>query len=166
MAASKKKECANLVPCISSIVNHQWWSAATCDGDPHLCHAEKWKPIVYHAAGIHEWPGFESFSTCEHEALTEEQRRKKVWLPIESPAHNALKEVAWKPKLLKDILLLAYCLQTGGLEVFHRIMAKKYLPKSQHYSCNVMKCRTQLAIIDNNWNAGREIATTETGGPI
>ena len=43
-------------------------------------------------------------------------------------------------------------------------MAKKYLPKSQHYSYNGMKCRTQLAIIDNNWNAGREVATTEAGG--
>lgn len=162
VAASKKKECANLVPWISSIVNHLWWSAATCDGDPQLCQ-EKWKSIVYHVAGIHEWPGFESFSACEHEALTEEQRRKKVWLPIGSTAHNALKEVAWKPKLLKDVLLLADFVQTGGLEVFHGTMAKKYLPKSQHYSYNGMKCRTQLAIIDNNWNAGREVATTEAG---
>ena len=119
---------------------------------------------MYHVAGIHEWPGFESFSACEHEGLTEEQRRNKVWLPIGSPAHNALKEVAWKPKLLKDILLLADFVPTGGLEVFHGTMAKKYLPKSQHYSYNGMKCRTQLAIIDNNWNAGREVATTEAGG--
>ena len=43
-------------------------------------------------------------------------------------------------------------------------MAKKYIPKSQHYSYNGMKCRTQLAIIDNNWNSGREVATTEAGG--
>ena len=85
--------------------------------------------------------------------MTEEQRRKKVWLPVGSPAHNALKEV----------LLLADFVQTGGLEVFHGTMAKKYLPKSQHYSYNGMKCRTQLAIIDNNWNVGREVATTEAG---
>lgn len=26
-------------------VNHLWWSAATCNGDPHLCQ-EKWKSIV------------------------------------------------------------------------------------------------------------------------
>ena len=82
------------------------------------------------------------------------------------PAHNAIKEVAWKPKLVKDILLLADFVQTGGLEVFQGTMAKKYLPKSQHYSYNGMKCRTQLAIIDNNWNTGREVATTEAGGPI
>ena len=164
VAASKKRECTNLVPWISSIVNHLWWSAATCNGDPYLCQ-EKWKSIVYHVAGIHEWPGFELFSACEHEVLAEEQRRNKVWLPFGSPAHTALKDVSWKPKLLRDILLLADFVQTGALEVFHGIMAKKYLPKCQHYSYNGMKCRTQLAIIDNNWNAGREVATTEAGDP-
>ena len=86
-----------------------------------------------------------------------------MWLPIGSTAHNALKELAWKPKLLKDILLLADFVLTGGLEVFHGSMAKKYLPKSQHYSYNGMKCRTQVAIIDNNWNAGSEVVTTEAG---
>ena len=80
---------------------------------------------MYHVAGIHEWPGFELFSACEHEVLAEEQRRNKVWLPFGSPAHTALKEVSWKPKLLRDILLLADFVQTGALEVFHGIMAKK-----------------------------------------
>ena len=162
VAASKKRECANLGPWISSIVNHLWWSASTCNSDPRLCQ-EKWKSILYHVAGIHEWPGFELFSKCDHEELTEEQRRNKEWSRIGFPASNALKEVAWKPKLLKDVLLLAEFVQTGGLEVFHGTMAKKYLPKSQHYSYNGMKCHTQLAVIDNNWNAGREIATTKNG---
>ena len=106
---------------------------------------------MHRVAGIHKWPGFESFSACEHEVLTDEQRRNKVWLPVGSPAHNALKKVAWKPKLLKDILLLADFVQSGNLDVFHGTMARKYLPKSQHYSYNGMKCRMQLAIIDNNW---------------
>ena len=77
--------------------------------------------------------------------------------------HNALKEIVWKPKLLKDVLILADFVQTGGLEVYHGTMAKKYLPKAQHYSYNGMRCRTQLAVIDNNWNAGRNVATTESG---
>ena len=99
---------------------------------------------MYHAAGIHEWPGFESFSTCEHEALTEEQRRKKVWLPIESPAHNPLKEVAWKPKLLKDILLFADCLQTGGLGSFssyHGQEAPPLIP-ALFLNCNEIAVRS------------------------
>lgn len=95
--------------------------------------------------------------------MTDEQTRNKVWLKLGSPAHSALKEVAWKAKLLKDVQLLADFVQTGGLEVFHGTMAKKYIPKSQHYSYNGMKSRTQLAIIDHNANAGRAIATTEAG---
>lgn len=67
-------------------------------------------------------------------------------------------------KALKDILLLADFIQTGGLEVFHGTLAKKYLPKSQHYSYNGMKCCMQVAIIDNNSNAGREVAPTEAVG--
>ena len=155
MWSHQKRKCADLVPLISSLVNHLWWSAATCNGDPLLCQ-EKLKSIVYHVGGIHALPGFQSFS--EHDILTEEQRQNKVWLKISSPAHSALKEVAWKLKLLKDILLLAEFVQTGGLEIFYGTMAKKYLPKSQHHSYHAMKCHTQLAIIDTNWNAGRQVA--------
>lgn len=103
---------------------------------------------MYHVAGIHEWPGFELFSESAHEALTEKHRQTKVRLPIGFPVHNAVKEVAWKPKVLKDVLLLVDFIQTGGLEVFHGTMAKKYLPKAQHYLYNGMKCWTQLAVID------------------
>ena len=77
--------------------------------------------------------------------------------------HNALKEVAWKPKLLKDIRLLADFVQTGCLEVFHGSMPKKYVNKSQHYSYNGMVSRMQLAVIDHNCNVGRGVATTTSG---
>ena len=69
-------------------------------GTLHLCQ-EKWKFLVYHAAGIHEWRGFESFSACEHEALTEEQRQNKVWLPVGSPAHITLKGGRLETKALE-----------------------------------------------------------------
>ena len=158
-AASKKRECGDLLPWTASVVNHLWWCAATSDGDQLLCQ-ERWKSVVYHTADVHEWPDFQLFSACDHDELTNEQRRNKVWLPIASPAHNALKEVAWKPKLLKDIRLLADFVQTGCLEVFHGSMAKKYVNKSQHYSYNGMVSRTQLAVIDHNCNVGRGVATT------
>lgn len=161
-AASKKRECGDLLPWTASVVNHLWWCAATSDGDQLLCQ-EKWKSVVYHVADVHEWPDFELFKVCDHGELTNEQRRNKVWLPIGSPAHNALKEVAWKPKLLKDIRLLADFVQTGCLEVFHGSMAKKYVNKSQHYSYNGMVSRTQLAVIDHNCNVGRGVATTASG---
>lgn len=109
--------------------------------------------MVYHIAGVHEWPGFQSFSVYEHGEFRSEQRGNKVWLPVGSPAHNALKEVAVKPKLLKDVCRLTDFIQTCGLCV----------PKSQHSSYNGMKSRTQLAIIDHNSNARRGVATTMAG---
>ena len=114
-------------------------------------------------ADIHEWPDFQLFSACDHDELTNEQRRNKVWLPIGFPAHNALKEVAWKPKFLKDIRLLADFVQTGCLEVFHGSMVKKYANKLQYYSYNEMVSRTQLAVIDHNCNVGRGVSTTTSG---
>ena len=162
VAASKKRECTELASWTASVVNHLWWCAATSHGDQLLCQ-EKWKSIIHHVAGIHEWPDFQLFSACGHDELTNQQRRNKEWLPIGSPSHNALKEVAWKPKLLKDICLLADFVQTGCLEVFHGSMAKKYVNKSQHYSYSRMVSRTQLAVIDHNCNVGRGVATTASG---
>ena len=115
------------------------------------------------------WPAFKNglisnyFFAYGHDELTPEQRRNKIWLPMGSASHNALKEVVWKPKLLKDVCLLADFVQTGCLEVFQGCMAKKYVNKSQPYSYNGMVSRTQLAVIDHNCNVGREIATAISG---
>ena len=118
VAASKKKECSYLVSWIASVTNNLWRCAATSDRDQPLCQ-EKWKSVVYHVAGIHEWSTFQLFSACQHEELKNEQRRNKVCLPIGYPAHSALKEVVWKAKLLKDVSPLVDFIQTGCLEVFH-----------------------------------------------
>ena len=42
-------------------------------------------------------------------------------------------------------------------------MAKKYVNKLQHYSYSGMPSRTQLAVIDHNFNVGRGVATTTSG---
>ena len=57
---------------------------------------------------------------------------------------------------------LADFVQTGYLEVVHGSAAKQYV-NSQHYSYNGMVNRTQLAVIDHNWNVGGDIATTISG---
>ena len=117
-------------------------------------------------ASIREWPDFQLFSACGHNELNNEWRRNKEWLPIGSLEHNALKEVAWKPKLLKDVCLLhvANIVQTRCLKFFHGSMAKKYINKSQHYSYKLwMVSRMQLAVIDPNCNVGRGAATTAYG---
>ena len=117
------------------------------------CTATLKKSIVYHVASIHEWPDFQLFCACGHNALNNDQRRNKVM-----PEHNALKEVTWKPKLLKDVCLLADFVQTGCLEV-----TKKYVNKSQHYSYNGVVSRTQLAVIDPYCNVGKGESTTASG---
>lgn len=50
----------------------------------------------------------------------------------------------------------------GALEVFHSAMLV-YTPKRIHFTYPVMRGRTMLAVLDNNYNAGREQATTATG---
>ena len=80
-AAVSKKSTGDLLPWTTSIVNHLLWCAATSGGDQLLCQ-EKWKSVVYHMADVHEWSDFQLFSACNHEDLTNEQRRNKVWLPI------------------------------------------------------------------------------------
>ena len=103
VAASNKRECTELASWTASVVNHLWCCAATSHGDQLFCQ-QKWKSIIYHVAGIHEWPDFQLFSACGHDELTNQQRRNKLWLPIGSPSHNTLKEVAWKPKLLGPVV--------------------------------------------------------------
>ena len=94
LAASKKRECGNLGPWISSIVNHLWWSASTCNSDPRLCQ-EKWKSILYHVAGIHEWPGYK----CVYPKL----QKKWVAKPIyEEKSYQFVKELMIDTILMKQ----------------------------------------------------------------
>lgn len=51
---------------------------------------------------------------------------------------------------------------TGALEVFHNAMLK-YLPKRLHFAYETMVARTKLAVMDNNFNVGREQAVTAEG---
>ena len=114
-------------------------------------------------AGIHEWLDFQFIFACGHDELTREQRRNNIWLPMGSPAHNALKKVAWKLKLLKDVFLSCrFC--TDRISRSRPWLCGEVIrEQSQHYSYNGMVNRTQLAVIDHNWNVGGDIATTISG---
>ncbi|RMX42713.1 hypothetical protein pdam_00025733, partial [Pocillopora damicornis] len=79
-----------------------------------------------------------------------------------SSAHNALKEVVFDKNLLQDIQQLTLSCHTGNLEMYHSVQTK-YAPKRQHFSCNGMVARTQLAAIDHNANTGRQQATVSRG---
>ena len=159
---AQTKPCAALKPWIHAIVIHLWWCAKTSQGNATEC-VERWKSIVYHTANIHHWDGCQHFDQCVHPPIPRETEQRKQWLKVGSPAHDALKEVAWNKSLLKDIAMLAEFIHTGILEMYHGLMAKKYCKKLQHYSYEGMRARTQLAILDHNHNVGRTQAQTKEG---
>ena len=159
---AQAKPCAALKPWIHAIITHLWWCAKTSQGNGTEC-VERWKSIVYHTANIHHWEGCQHFHRCAHPPIPQETERRKQWLKVGSPAHDALKEVAWNKSLLKDIAMLAEFIHTGILEMYHGLMAKKYCHKLHHYSYHGMRARTQLAILDHNHNVGRTQAMTKEG---
>lgn len=159
---AQTKPCAALKPWIHAIITHLWWCAKSSQGNATDC-VERWKSIVYHTVNIHHWDGCQHFHQCAHPPIPRETERRKEWLKVGSPAHDALKEVVWNKLLLKDIAMLAEFIHTGIIEMYHGLMAKKYCQKVQHYSYDGMRARTQLAILDHNHNVGREQAQTKEG---
>ena len=169
--ASKKKYSA-LQPWMRSIINYLWWAAATCDGNPDVLE-EKWLSIVDHVANKHTFDKNKYFKACSHDSIIRNQevvepaRRQKVpsadgepkkkWLKEGSPAHNALSCIVRKPRLVKDIRMLASFCHTGILESFHSLVLK-YAPKRHEFDYNQMEARLQLAVLDHNYNANRQQA--------
>ena len=97
-----------------------------------------------------------------HQTLSSEEERSKKWLRSSSVAHNALRKVALQDTLLQDMKKLTGFHHTGSLEVFHSLLLK-YCPKRQHFSYVGMQARTELAILDHNYNTQRKQATTKDG---
>ena len=161
---SKKKDCGDLSPGIKSISNHLWWCAETCEGNKELLR-EKWISIVHHTADIHSWDSADIYHKCPHPPIPRDEARKKRWLRPGSAAHDALREVVFDKKLLKDIQLLSLCCHTGNLEVYHSVQTR-YIPKRQHFSYKGMVARTQLAALDHNANTGRQQATVTRGANL
>ena len=158
---SKKKDCGDLSPWIKSISNYLWWCVETCEGNKELLR-EKWISIEHHTADIHSWDSADIYHKCPHPPIPRDEARKKRWLQPGSAAHDALREVVFDKKLLKDIQLLSLCCHTGNLEVYHSVQTR-YIPKRQHFSYKGMVARTQLAALDHNANTGRQQATVTRG---
>ncbi|XP_070545993.1 uncharacterized protein [Ptychodera flava] len=160
-AVGKVKGNSALLEWIQSISNHFWWCAESCRGDVNVLR-EKWQSVVYHTVDIHSWDDKEYFHACEHEPISEGNRKEISWLRVGSPPHDALRKVVNDKKLLKDLEHITLFCHTGELEVYHSLLLK-YTPKRQHFSHEGMVCRTQLAVIDHNYHVAREQATTKSG---
>ena len=148
------KGCGALLKWVKSISNHFWWSVQTCEGDAQILR-EKWTSIIHHVVNVHSWSSAQHFLECAHPTLDQTTERRKKWLVLSSPAHEALKEVVLDTKLLQDLNSLTQFCHTGNLEVYHSLLTK-YCPKWQHFSYSGMVARTQLAVIDHNMHTNRE----------
>lgn len=76
-AISKKSGCDVAGLWRKSIVNHVYYVAATCDGDPDLI-AAMWTSLANHVQNIHEHDD-DAYPKCDHAPLVEEDRNKE-WL--------------------------------------------------------------------------------------
>ena len=90
---------------------------------------EKWISIVHHIANIHSWDSADCHHQCAHPPIPRDEARTKWWLRPGLPAHEALKEVLFDKKLLKDIQQLSLCCHTGKLKVYHNVYTK-YTPQA------------------------------------
>ena len=161
-AASKKKSCAALGKWIKSIINHFWWSCATCEENEELLR-EKWTSIVFHIKNKHSWSGNSLYHRCMHPELSLSEEHAKEWLLPTSESFKALQLIVFDKTTLNDLKHLTKFSHTGSLEVYHSLY-NKWLPKSHHFfSYNGMIARSQLAALDFNLGSELQQARTKDG---
>ena len=156
-AKAKLKRHISLQPWVKSIINHLWWSCATCGNDVELL-KEKWSSLLNHIANEHEWEGFSKYHKCSHGPLTQ----KRMWITKGSSTHVALKAIVLDSRTIQDLKYLTHFMHSGELEVFHSLY-NVYCPKRLSLSNGGMYARTQLAIMDHNSGIGKEQAKTKEG---
>jgi hypothetical protein len=161
MNKAKERGGYGLFAWVKAVINHLWYCCQNCNEDPALL-KEKWMSIIYHVTNTHEWEYFDNFQKCDHEVLIDEAARKKKWLVAGSTEHEGLKKVVLQPKLISDIGKLNLAIHTGSLECFHSLI-NKYCPKRQSFSYKGMVARTELAVLDHNFNLGRPQAKRSDG---
>ncbi|XP_056013504.1 uncharacterized protein LOC130052444 [Ostrea edulis] len=163
VAVAKKRENEELIPWVRSIINHVWYCAAECRGDPELL-IEMWTSILHHIQNVHSFHGDRYFE-CGHPQLSSEQSRKKKWLQKKSKAYKALEKIIMDKRIQKDIRQLNNFCHTGEIEVYHSMMLK-YVPKRQEFQYPQMVARTQLAALDHNFNLNRDIKNDKHGQEV
>ncbi|XP_063436592.1 uncharacterized protein LOC134718022 [Mytilus trossulus] len=123
--------------------------------------AETWRSLLCHISNRHTFPG-KIVTQCGHPPLSPDDIRKKKWLNQDSQAYAALEKVVTDKLILRDIRQLDLFCHTGALETYHSMMLK-YCPKRLEFEYASMVARTQLAVVDNNVNIGRNQKTDANG---
>uniref|UniRef100_A0A803KDX7 THAP-type domain-containing protein n=1 Tax=Xenopus tropicalis TaxID=8364 RepID=A0A803KDX7_XENTR len=162
-AACKKKKYSEIKEWISPTINHLWWCARTCNGNPDLLR-EKWLSLLYHVTNVHQWQTGHLYHECAHSALAPHLDHKRKWMQDESTVFEQFKDIITSRKILDDLAHLSHFCHTGELEVYHSNLLK-YRSKRHHYFIDGMIARSQLGALDHNFNVQREQARVCTTGP-
>ena len=157
------KKYPELTPWIKSIINHYWWCCGTCARDVELLR-EKWCSILNHVLNKHKWDRNRQFTSCEHGKISQTHAKDVQWLVHGSPAHTCLQSIVMDKTILNDLPYLVEYNHTGMLEVYHALMLK-YVPKQEHFQLYGMIARTQLAVLEHNYNCNRSQMKTKSGKP-
>ena len=98
----KQKRFEELKPWIKAIINHFWWSCATCNGNAKEL-TGKWLSILYHITDRHRWEDCDIFKKCQHKKLTKKERASKPFLKTRSAAFTTLERVVKEKSLTNDL---------------------------------------------------------------
>ena len=145
---AKKAGCRELKTWLKAILNHFWWSCASCKGNVVEL-KEKWLSILYHITNRHELEHNVYFKKCDHPDLSKREQKKRKWLELGTQPYLALEKIVTNKDLLNDLKYLTDFNHTGNLEVYHALL-NKFCPKRLHFSMYGMIARTQLAVLDHN----------------
>lgn len=143
--ASRQRNCGLLTLWSKSIVNHFWYCAQSCNGDPDVL-VRKWKSLIRHISNDHE--------QCEHDNLSQQEASDKAWVTEGSSAFFAVQRIVLDKSILSAMKKCRHFIHTSVLESFHNILLK-YMPKRLNFWKKSTRMRMQLAIMDHNFNVGR-----------
>ncbi|XP_059912251.1 uncharacterized protein LOC132461213 [Gadus macrocephalus] len=109
----KKRGNEILLSWTRSVVNHMWFTCATCKGDVEALQ-KRWKFIPHHACNEHEWTdGDGNRHRCEHTPLTAREQKKRMWIEKDLVAFQDLSSLVLDKRLLKDLEKMALFKHTG-----------------------------------------------------
>ncbi|CAG9760342.1 unnamed protein product [Ceutorhynchus assimilis] len=139
-----------------AITNHLWCSSETCKGNSEVV-VEKFTSLLKHICNIHEWTDENGKKKgCEHRQILDKEAQEIKWIRFGSTDYQILQTEIMNKMFLNDLKHRKNYCHTSSLESYHNIRLK-YVPKRVHFSYNGMYIRSILAILDHNFNVGREV---------
>ena len=106
----------------------------------------------HHIVNKHKLMNKIYYKCCEHEALAENNARRKEWLEMESESYQKLLKILCEKTFLTDLENMTEQANTTILEVFHALKIA-YLPKKTFFGIKKMIAGTHIAALDHNRNA-------------